>query len=68
LKAEGSSWEEKLKYNPQYLWCLVRRTIPPSEELFHLLSGMFKTYGYLKMQLQGSHYLVQQHEKVQRIF
>ena len=23
LKSEGSSFEEKLKYNPKYLWCLV---------------------------------------------
>ena len=46
LKAEGSSWKEAL--TTKYLWRLVRRTIPPPEQLYELLAGVFKTYGSLK--------------------
>jgi hypothetical protein len=31
LQQEGSSWNEKLKYQPRYLWKLVWYTIPPPE-------------------------------------
>ena len=48
LKAEGSSWDEKLQYQPQYLWRLVRRTILPPEELYPFLAAVFKTYGPLE--------------------
>ena len=48
LKANGSSWKEALASKPKYLWCLVRRTIPPPEQLYELLAGVFKTYGSLK--------------------
>ena len=48
LKVEGSSWKEALSIKPKYLWCLVRRTIPPPEQLYELLAGVFKTYGSLK--------------------
>ena len=33
LKTEGSSWDEKLKYNPKWLWHRVQRTIPPPGKL-----------------------------------
>jgi hypothetical protein len=48
LKAEGSSWKKALATKPKYLWRLVRRTIPPPEQLYELLAGVFKTYGSLK--------------------
>jgi hypothetical protein len=48
LKAEGSSWKEAMTTKPKYLWRFVRRTIPPPEQLYELLAGVFKTYGSLK--------------------
>src|SRR5882762_1217014 len=53
LKAEGSSWKEALAVKPKYLWCLVRRTIPPPEQLYELLAGVFKAYGSLKDSVTG---------------
>ena len=53
LHSEGSSFEEKLKYNPKYLWRLVRRHIPPPEKLYELVSKVFKTYGPLKDSTTG---------------
>ena len=48
LKAEGSSWEEKFKYNPKWLWHRVWQTIPGPTELYNLLSAVFKLYGPLE--------------------
>lgn len=53
LKREGSSWEEKLKYSPKYLWKLVRHTVPPPDQLYDLVANIFKTYGSLKDSLTG---------------
>jgi hypothetical protein len=48
LKSEGSTWDDKFKYQPKYLWRLVRQTIPPPEELYGLLASVFKIYGPLQ--------------------
>ena len=53
LQQEGSSWDEKLKYQPKYLWKLVRRTIPPPEQLYDLVANLFQTYGSLKDSITG---------------
>ena len=53
LQREGSSWQEKLKYHPKSLWKLVRRTIPPPEELYDLVANLFQTYGPLKDAITG---------------
>jgi len=53
LKSEGSSFEEKLKYQPKYLWHLVRRHVPPPEKLYELVSKVFRTYGPLKDSVTG---------------
>jgi len=53
LKAKGSSWEEKLKYQPKWLWRRVRRTIPPPDELYKLLSAVIKLYGPLEDSATG---------------
>lgn len=53
LKSEGSSWNEKLKFQPKSLWKLVRRYIPPPEQLYDLVENIFKTYGPLKDSTTG---------------
>jgi len=53
LRSEGSSFEEKLKYQPKYLWRLVRRHVPPPEKLYKLVYTVFETYGPLKDTLTG---------------
>ena len=53
LKAQGSSWDEKLKYNPKWLWRRVRRTIPSPDELYKLLSAVIKLYGPLEDSATG---------------
>ncbi|EDR06924.1 uncharacterized protein LACBIDRAFT_328290 [Laccaria bicolor S238N-H82] len=53
LKSEGSSWDEKFKFQPKSLWKLVRRYIPPPEQLYDLVENIFKTYGPLKDSIAG---------------
>jgi len=53
LRSEGLSFEEQLKYQPKYLWHLVRRHAPPPEKLYKLVYTVFKTYGPLKDALTG---------------
>ena len=53
LKSEGSSWNEKLKFQPKSLWKLVWRYIPPPEQLYDLVENIFKTYGPLKDSTTG---------------
>ena len=53
LKSEGSSWNEKLKFQPKSLWKLVRRYIPPPEQLYDLVANIFKVYGPLKDSITG---------------
>ena len=53
LRSEGSSFEQKLKYQPKYLWRLVRRHVPPPEKLYKLVYTVFKTYGPLKDTITG---------------
>ena len=54
LRHEGSSWEEKLKYQPKYLWRLVQHTIPPADQLYDIVSNLFRIYGPLKDAVTGN--------------
>ena len=53
LQQEGSSWDEKLKYQPRYLWKLVWHTILHPELLYDLVAHLFQVYGPLKDSITG---------------
>jgi len=53
LKSEGSSWDDKLKFQPKSLWKLIQWYILPPEWLYDLVENIFKTYGPLKDSITG---------------
>ena len=53
LKSEGSSWNEKLKFQPKSLWKLVQQYIPPPKQLYDLVANILEVYGPLKDSITG---------------
>lgn len=48
LSSTGSSWEEKLRLDPKWLWKRCKRVIPPPNIIFPLVADVYKTYGPLR--------------------
>jgi hypothetical protein len=47
LTSIDSSWDEVLRFNPQWLWKRCKRIIPPPELLYPPVHEVYKTYGPL---------------------
>ncbi|KAJ7834646.1 hypothetical protein B0H14DRAFT_3461947 [Mycena olivaceomarginata] len=46
-------WNSLLRASSQWLWRRCKRTIPPAEELYPLVSAVFKTFGHHKDNKSG---------------
>jgi hypothetical protein len=47
LTSNNSSWDEVLRFNPQWLWKRCKRIIPPPELLYSAVCEVYKTFGPL---------------------
>jgi hypothetical protein len=48
LALQGTSWNDRLRSNPRWLWRRCRRSVPPPKELYEAVSEVFYAYGPLK--------------------
>lgn len=54
LRREGTTWEIRLRTAPKWIWRRCKRRVAEPEELFELLSEVFRIFGSIKDAKKGT--------------